>query len=110
MQETTCKYQARWKLAPFLQLLGLPRTLDCLGEDLLPLLSKCPRSAAERVVRRVEENYGITMKLGFELEFVLSDASLEPARPIDDIAGASLTAGLRGAILDAVEQVIVSME
>ncbi|KAM7219428.1 hypothetical protein V8F06_005162 [Rhypophila decipiens] len=49
------------------------------------------------------------MQLGFELEFVLSDASLELVRPIDHIAGASLTAGLRIAILDAVEEVIESL-
>lgn len=78
--------------------------------DIADSLSKCPRSAAQRVVRELERDYGTTVLVGFELEFVLLDADLGLFRPMDRIVGYSMTAGLRGPLLEAMEEVVESLD
>lgn len=72
--------------------------------------ANCPRALLQSVLRELMAKHSMELLVGFELEFVLLDAHLEPVKSIDRIRGHALTAGLRGQGLEAVEEVVDALD
>lgn len=72
--------------------------------------ARCPRHALRRCLKDFESKYNTSVLLGFEIEFTLLDPSSALAKPLDRIAEHSMTAGLRGETLKALEEVFHAME
>lgn len=71
--------------------------------------SQCPRHLLNRVLEKSSRD-GLTFKVGFEVEFVLLDASGCLPRVVDELQGWSTTAGLRGRNLVIIEEIVAALE
>jgi glutamine synthetase len=74
--------------------------------ETLRLAKICPRALLSTVLTEAKKEYKLEFLVGFEVEFTLLDANLDPYESIDPITGAWLMNGLRGGNLKAVEKVI----
>ncbi|KAH8807473.1 hypothetical protein F5884DRAFT_789315 [Xylogone sp. PMI_703] len=71
---------------------------------------RCPRMLLVRALEQLEKEWGAKVRIGFEIEFVLLDASNSIVKPMDRLNGYSRTAGLRGDTLDLVEEIGDALE
>jgi glutamine synthetase len=74
--------------------------------ETLGLARICPRTLLSTVLAKAKKEYGLEFLTGFEVEFALLDANLDPYESADPITGAWLMNGLRGGNLKAVEKII----
>lgn len=72
--------------------------------------ARCPRSLLVDVIGCFEQQHATKLLVGFEIEFVLLDESLSIPKSLDRIAGYSMTAGLRGRTLTAMEEITEVLE
>jgi glutamine synthetase len=75
----------------------------------------CPRQLVRSATRHVEEALGVDVKIGFELEMMLIDPESGghmPTRPFpsDAFGGKMTMRGLRGKMLDIVDEVATALE
>ncbi|KAI0147057.1 protein fluG [Xylariaceae sp. FL1272] len=71
--------------------------------------SMCPRKLLDRVSKEAMAK-GLEVQIGFELETVLLDESLQVPGTLDRIEGFSMSAGIRGHNLPIVEEIIDALE
>ncbi|OAL45366.1 glutamine synthetase/guanido kinase [Pyrenochaeta sp. DS3sAY3a] len=70
----------------------------------------CPRTELERAVSKAATSFGKTFAVGFEIEFVVLNQSFEALSGLDLISTNSTTFGLRGEVLQALEEVVAALE
>lgn len=69
----------------------------------------CPRSLLKKVEREVEEQHGMTFRVGVEVEFYLT-ASAESTAPVKAVAAYCSTAALRSPYLAVLEDSVRAIE
>ncbi|KAJ9133101.1 Glutamine synthetase, beta-Grasp [Coniochaeta hoffmannii] len=70
----------------------------------------CPRTLLQRTVKEFEDQYSASLLVGFEVEFVLLDESLQVPASLDRIEGSSMSSGIRGRSLAIVEDIFDALE
>lgn len=79
-------------------------------QDAATRFDKCPRMLLVKALEQLETEWGSTILIGFEIEFVLLDASDNVIQPMDRLNGYSRPAGLRAETLELVEEIITALE
>jgi glutamine synthetase len=73
--------------------------------------ANCPRRLLQYVVESFQEEHSTFTLVGFEVEFTLLDATLNPpANALDPVLGSSTMLGLRGRILEILQQMVEAIE
>lgn len=73
--------------------------------------ANCPRTLLSKVLQKYEAKHMSTILVGFEAEFVLLDENLtQPIQPLDPVPGDSTMAGLRGHLLNVLEEMVEAIE
>lgn len=70
----------------------------------------CPRRKLADFLIKCETSHGRKFLVGFEIEFVLLDATGNPIQTVDNINGWSTTGGLRGNILSLMQATIAALQ
>ena len=70
---------------------------------------KCPRTLLNGALEQLESAWGGKLLVGFEIEFVLLDETLQLFKSMDALKGYSRTAGLRAETLGMVEEIISAL-
>lgn len=73
--------------------------------------ANCPRRLLQNVVENFQQEHSTSILVGFEVEFTLLDASLNPpTNTLDPVLGSSTMLGLRGRMLDILQQMVEAIE
>lgn len=72
--------------------------------------SMCPRQLLTRAIQEFESEHAAKLLIGFEVEFVLLDESLQVPQSLDRIEGFSMSSGIRGNNLAIIEEIFDALE
>ncbi|KAL9079677.1 MAG: hypothetical protein Q9157_001453 [Trypethelium eluteriae] len=108
----------RWELHPdweFIRLCGfnpIHAAVMCFvaHRDIEQRYAKCPRSLLNSKLTELNNLHGERLLIGFEIEFVLLDETMQLAKPFEPIGNYSVTAGLRGEYLTIIEEILDALE
>jgi glutamine synthetase len=95
---------------------GVMCDIDLTGpQESLDKWKGCPRQLARAAIRQLEDALDVDIKIGFEIEMMPIDLDTDlynPANPypIDPLAGRMTMSGLRGKMLDIMDEIVNALE
>ena len=72
--------------------------------------NKCPRMLLSGALEELHRLWGAKVTVGFEIEFMLLDQNFQPLNQLDRLNSYQTTNGLRGQMLDIVEEILADLE